>query len=629
MDFELDRGFRIGGWEANPRQLTLTRDETRIRLEPKVMAVLVCLAERPGDVVTRDEFAEAVWTDRVVSDEVLSRNISLLRSQLGDDVREPRFIQTIPGRGYRLIVPVEPPTGIDDSPEQLSQRLWVVVVAVMLTLVLLGLWFGRGVEQLDPRTIVVLPFKNLCGSDAYFSDGLTEEILGALTFVPELKVIARTTTFLITGDDANSIGKQFGAGSILTGSVCLEGTRLKVNARMVDTNEGLVLWSKPYELAMADVFKIQNDISDAVVEELVGTLKIAVTPIPTTDVEAYNLFKRADYNLRRRGEMPVRLSIELYREAIEKDPEFGRAYVGLAEAYLMLPFYAEQDEKPLLDLAREALARAGELGAENSRMHTLLGDIHRKHGQWLEAEQEFRWALEHFPDDSEVRHGYSLLLGQLGYMSEALAASARAVELDPLSPVINQRFAILSFWADDVAGATEFYTRARRYALDRNAIPEAYVAVLLHQGEFTRAVTELKEIQRKKGMPWDWVEPVVDGIRGTADLETAIAALDQAYERGLMSQTTYVGALVVLGRAGKDRPARDLASDRLVATLMRFADQGRYVQAFEAVFAEGAEAVRQHPKFAELVERVGLVDYWQTWGWPSACRWNGSEAVCR
>lgn len=641
MDFDLDKGFRIGGWEANPRQLTITRDETRIRLEPKVMAVLVCLAEHAGDVVTRDEFAETVWKDRIVSDEVLSRNISLLRSQLGDDVREPRFIQTIPGRGYRLIVQVEPPTSIKGSPDQLSQRLWVKVVGVMLAaIVIIQLWpliseqFAEGPGEdsptRDPRRIVVLPFQNLCGSDA-FSDGLTEDILGALTNVPELKVIASTTTFLITGDDADTIGEQFGAGTILTGSVCLEGERLKVTARMEDTNELLLLWSESYEreTTVINVFAIQKAISDAVVEKLVGTLQIPVTPVPTTDLVAYNLFLRADWNLRLRGEVPVRLSIGLYREAIEKDPEFGQAYVGLAEAYLMLPDYAQQDAEPYLDLARAALARADELGAENSRMHALLGGIHRRHGQWLDAEREFSWALQRSPDDPEVLHRYSLLLGQVGFMSEALAASERAVELDPLSPVINQRFAILSFWANDVARATEFYDRARRYALDPMAYPEAYAAVLLNRGEFTKAVTEVKDIQRRKGMSSDWVDPVVDGVRGTTGIETAIAALDQANERGLMSQTTYVGTLFILGRVSADRSAQDLASDRLINALMRFVNQDQYVQVFEAVFAEGAQHVRQHARFAELVERAGLVEYWQTRGWPPACSWNGSEAVCQ
>ena len=130
-------------------------------------------------------------------------------------------------------------------------------------------------------------------------------------------------------------------------------------------------------------------------------------------------------------------------------------------------------------------------------------------------------------------------------------------------------------------------------------------------------------------MSSDWVDPVVDGIRGTTDLETAIAALDQANEQGLMSQTTYVGTLFILGRVSADRSGQDLASDRLINALMRFANEDQYVQVFEAVFAEGAQHVRQHPGFAELVERVGLVDYWQTRGWPPTCSWNGSEAVCQ
>ena len=190
MDFELDKGFRIGGWEVVPRQLTIKRAETAIRLEPKVMDVLVCLAERQGEVVSRDDFAEKVWAGRVVNDEVLSRNISILRAQLGDDVKEIKFIQTIPGRGYRLIIEVEPPTRVEDSPDQLSQQLWIKVVGAMLGVIVVvqvWLWFEDWFDEsplLDPRTNVVLPLKNLCGDDASFSNGLTEEILGALTYVP-------------------------------------------------------------------------------------------------------------------------------------------------------------------------------------------------------------------------------------------------------------------------------------------------------------------------------------------------------------------------------------------------------------------------------------------------------------
>jgi len=136
VNFRLEKGFRIGDWEADPHKLILTREETRISLEPELMAVLVCLAERSGNVVTRDEFPEAAWKDRLVSTEALSHNISLLRSRLGDDDPEPRFIETLADGGYRLIMRVEPPVSVE------SQRLWIKVVGVMLVLIAVILFWS-------------------------------------------------------------------------------------------------------------------------------------------------------------------------------------------------------------------------------------------------------------------------------------------------------------------------------------------------------------------------------------------------------------------------------------------------------------------------------------------------------
>lgn len=135
MNFKLEKGFRIGEWEADPRRFVLTREGTQISLEPELMAVLLCLAERSGKVVTRDEFPEAAWKDHAVSDEVLSKNVSRLRSRLGEDDPEPRFIETIPDGGYRMIMRVEPPASVE------SQRLWIKVVGVMLVaIVIILLW---------------------------------------------------------------------------------------------------------------------------------------------------------------------------------------------------------------------------------------------------------------------------------------------------------------------------------------------------------------------------------------------------------------------------------------------------------------------------------------------------------
>jgi DNA-binding winged helix-turn-helix (wHTH) protein len=219
MSKTLDAGFFVGDFEVRPRQGVMIKSNETIRLEPKVMAILVCLAERQGEVVSRADFAELVWRGRLVSDEVLSRNISVLRSQLGDNARDPDFIETIPTAGYRFLASVRPLEVEGTSSD--SRRPWYLAGAgFILAATLAALFWLTTTSEPTPlptSTVAVLPFQDLsdaAGSD-YFSEGLTDELLVALGRAEGLRVVARTSSYAFKDRDVDVrvIGTTLGAGS--------------------------------------------------------------------------------------------------------------------------------------------------------------------------------------------------------------------------------------------------------------------------------------------------------------------------------------------------------------------------------------------------------------------------------
>lgn len=302
---EIERGFRVGRWEVYPRRNAICRADNTLRLEAKAIQVLVTLARRPGEVVSRREILDEVWQERPVSDEVLSRCISVLRSSLGDDPRDPQYIQTVPRVGYRLVAAVsplvepggEPGASLDDQlvaspPPEAGRRRRVrpapIVALALLATGLAGLavyairdggpgWTPGGPAQAFDDAIAVLPFRNLSTDpeDEYFADGLTDDLITRLSGLGGPKVIARRTALAYKDrpDSARAIGRKLRVTHLVTGTVRISGARLRVTAQLVETRRGLEVWSRVYDATMADAFSVQQGISAAIVEALLPTLE--------------------------------------------------------------------------------------------------------------------------------------------------------------------------------------------------------------------------------------------------------------------------------------------------------------------------------------------------------------------
>ena len=654
-----DAGFVLANWEVRPRHGTLLRRgqgaSEPVRIEPRVMAVLSCLARHVGEVVTREEFSAEVWGGRVVSDEALSRCISLLRHVLADDSREPRFIRTVARIGYTLVPTPTPlagqpaptlapemaaagtplPRQVDWPTLMRNRRLFrtvlVAVGCISLTLVVLFVYSAYRVRPAaegppPPVTrLLVLPFDidEPKGIDRDVGVELADEITDSLAHVERLQIAGRRSadTLAATHTSAVEAGRKLGVDAVLNGSVAAQPGGLRVTARLTATKNERVLWSRVYEREAADMFAVQSSIATAVARELMTLLnREGLAGVPTMepdarDPEAYQLYLRGAHQVRLRGEDSLRRAIDLFSTAARRDPTYARAQIGLASAYALLPSYSYEDPAEMYALAEKALANADRLSHSRSDSAGTRGYLGFMRGQWSAAETAFRTAIVADPNNPEVRQMYSQLLGAVGRIEAALAQVRLAQEIDPLAPVVADRIGILHLWLGRDADAANDAALARELGLDEVAYPETKILLKLHQHDDANAADDLRALQRSLHRSEAWVGPTLEAYRHPEKRPAAIALLDRTLAAGGVSARIYFGSMVLL-----ESPARAL---RGFAALP---DRGG--NDLEFLFSVDAGAVRRDPAFGEFVRNMGIEAYWDRFGWPGACAREGPQITC-
>jgi TolB-like protein/Tfp pilus assembly protein PilF len=278
----------------------------------------------------------------------------------------------------------------------------------------------------------------------YFCDGLSEELINALTQFRDLKVIARTSAFSFRGKDVDvrDIGKKLDVGTILEGSVRKAGNRLRITAQLIDVSGGHHLWSERFDREMEDVFAIQDEITQAIVDKLkprlLGEEKAKLAKRRAVDLEAYNLYLRGRWFRRRWTQEALKKAIEYFEQAIEKEPDYAPAYAGLADCYVVLPIRGPFEPKKTLPKAREAALKALQLDDNLAEAHTSMALIKSYYDRDQESgEREHKRAIELNPGDAFSHQYYAIFLMQMGRHDEAINEAERALELDPLSLFTN------------------------------------------------------------------------------------------------------------------------------------------------------------------------------------------------
>lgn len=444
--------FRLRDHVVHPDLSLIRGPAGEVHVEPKVMAVLQLLASKPEEVVSRAELLDQVWTGTVVTDEAVTRCISELRTALRDDRHAPIYIQTLPKRGYRLLVTPEPVT-------QRNWRAYLPLTAAAALLVGLGVSFGwRLGADGPPPTIAVLPFVTDTGAaeSEYFGEGIAEGLLNTFAELPELDVSARSSCFAeeLRALSPQGAGKNLGADYVLTGDVQRVGATLRVAAELVDVDAGATLWSATIERAATDVFEIQDSIAGAVVEKLgIGVAGSVSVARVASAVDAFDYYLLGRHHLRMRSIDGLRRSAGFFQRAVDADSLCARCYSGLADSYLLLHAYGDVSLAEAVAFAQPAIERALAEDPQLAEAHASQGMLHLDLNDLAKARRALTRAVELNPNYAMANMWLGNVVAQSGRLTEAQRLYKRAQALEPRHPVTNQNLLHSLLMTGDYAAA--------------------------------------------------------------------------------------------------------------------------------------------------------------------------------
>jgi TolB-like protein/DNA-binding winged helix-turn-helix (wHTH) protein/Flp pilus assembly protein TadD len=474
--------FEISDWIVDPSadEICPRGADTATKLEPRMTRLLVCLAESAGQVVSSQRLLEEVWPDVVVGPASIYQSISQLRKILGDTETPPKYIGTVPRKGYRLVVPVrwindatpEPaaalPAAVEEPPppppgsdrrmgrdrrrrprRRLASTTTVVLVLAIAVVMLTGLYFFGGNLSFTPfhgpPSIAVLPFVDMTTEqrDQTFCDGLSEELSSWLAQVPTLRVVARTSAFSFRGksEDVRKIGKELDASHVLEGSVRRTGSQVRVTAQLIDSANGFPIWSTSIDRPFTDVVGIQEEIARSVTEALeVRLSRDAANRLRArqpANSRGYELYLSARQHERERTLASNRLAIELYTEAVRLDPSFALAYTGLASATLNEQYLTTLRIADVEQPVENFLAQAFKLNPELPEAFITRGALRTDQGRLDEALKDLNRAVQLNPNAAGAFAALGRVYRYRGQGRDALSSFDHAMKLDPLDFMLH------------------------------------------------------------------------------------------------------------------------------------------------------------------------------------------------
>jgi len=535
---------RFGVYEADLRAAELRKHGVRIRLQERPFKVLTALLRESGKMVTREELRRELWpADTFVDfDHGINSAVRRLREALSDSADNPRFIETVGRRGYRFIAPVTGVAPLAKEPQAIStatgpestetavamrpaeqvrepapfpglpiarhhhrrQELFYSVAAVVCmvsAIAVLKFWPLKtrpAAEQRAIRSLAVLPLENLSGDSRqdYLSDGLTEAVTTLLAQIGDLRVISRTTAMRYKHPEKTTpeIARELGVDALVEGSVVRSGNHLRLTVQLIQTSNDRHIWANSYDRELEDVVSLEGELS----REIAGQIRIRLTPEQletftqkrTVDPEAYALYLQGRYYWYQRNEESLTRAIGYFEQAIARDEKFAPAYAGLADTYLVMPFFKfSTDERASYERAEVAAAKA--LALDPRSADSLKSDACVKlYKDWdyKGAEREFQQALVLNPNHATAHQWYAELLSKEGRYQEALVEINRALQLDPLSAIMHHQAAGVLHGARQYPQALSEYRRSLE--LDPNLYVNYFGMYLVYRrmGDYEHAI---------------------------------------------------------------------------------------------------------------------------------------------
>lgn len=559
--------YEFGPFRVDSHERAVRRNGKLLSLTPKAFDTLLVLIQNPGRILAKHEIMKEVWYDTAVEESNLARNVSTLRKVLGDEPDQPKYIETIPWRGYRFVSEVR----------ELREEAEII------------------------DSLAVLPFVNESNDpDAeYLSDGITESLIHKLSLLRSLKVMSRQSVYQYKVHkqkedlpEAKKVGLELGVRAVLTGHIRLVNNTVQIGVELVDAGDNRHLWGAQYNRPLSSIVTLQETISQQIAEQLKLTLtgrdKQRLAKPETENPEAYELYLKGRHVINRITLDNLQKGVELFKQAIEKDPDYALAYTGLLDCYVLLSLPVE---------ARKAASKALELDPTLGEAHASLG-FYKFLYDWdfSGAEQEFRQAIELTPNCASSHGRYATYLGVMGRHEEALREATRARELDPIS-MIGAPGGVL-FLARDYNGAIDAGLRALELdpnnAIAYNGLGQVYSL----KGMLKKALAQFEKSSKLMGG-----NPTVD-----ANIQARIA-----FAYAVAGQRTE--ALKIAEEISRPQGGTSYNIACIYAAL------GENNRAFEhlesAYYARSPEIVmlkvdpcldnlRSDPRFQDLLVRIGL-----------------------
>jgi DNA-binding winged helix-turn-helix (wHTH) protein/TolB-like protein len=544
MGEQTDDFYEFGRFRLKSDERVLLRGEEFVPLTPKAFDILLALLENDGRIVRKDDLMKKVWPDTFVEEGNLTQNVSMLRKALGESANGPQFIETVPRRGYRFVAPVSRGNGTGEQvlevvtsilPEPLSAPppppirpnlvdrpattrfgLWAFlsrrVLAVVLTLAailatVIAITYLSGGEKAGASTaaiqsIAVLPFVDDSpnAESEYLDDEIAESLVNSLTKLPKLRVVPRSVMVSYKGRnvDPRVVGQELNVRAVVTGRVRRHGDTISIQAELIDLDNVSQIWGQHYDRRLADMLLVQEEISRDIFENLRMRLNVE----EQKQLEAYRLYLKGRNSWNKRTPEGLQQGINFFQQAINTDPNYAAAYAGLADCYNMQVIYGVHEPKDGFPKAKEAAIKALEIDDTLAEAHSSLAFIKfRWDRDRVEAEREFRLAIQHKPTYAPAHQWYSSYLVALERFDEAIAEAKRTSELEPLSFTASSHLGWILYLSGKNDEAIAQCTKI--LSLDPNSFPARRYLGLAYQqkGMYPQAIAEFQKGVKISGSP--------------------------------------------------------------------------------------------------------------------------------
>jgi TolB-like protein/DNA-binding winged helix-turn-helix (wHTH) protein/Tfp pilus assembly protein PilF len=650
---------RFGTYELSLQSGEVRKAGVRIRVQQQPFKVLEVLLEHPGEAVTREELRSRVWPNESFGDFDQAVNIAIakLRSALGDSADNPRYIETLPKRGYRFIADVwfvdadgrvrrpesvsagspetepgrQPPANVlavppvtepvtefrpepqnlasavaPHRPKRLGPRALMALAALAILAILSVLFFRARARAPAIRSLAVLPLENLSGdaSQNYFSDGMTDELITDLAQISALRVISRTSVMVYRGarKPLPQIARELHVDAVVEGTVLRVGDRVRITAQLIDAASDKHLWSQSYEGELRDTLALQDRVARAIAEQIRINLtpreQAALKSVRVVNPEAYESYLKGRFFWNKRTAEGLRVALAYFNQAIEEDPNYAQAYSGLADTYALLGDwqYAVMIPTQAYPKARAAALKAVQLDSALGEAHNSLAFVLDGFDWDLDAGgKEFRRAIELSPGYATAHHWYAWHLALLGRYDEAIVEMKKAENLDPLSLIINADLAELLV----IAHSYDESVKQSRKTIEMDP-------------NFAMAHNQLGQAYLQQHLYDQALPELQKAVQLSAESPTCIANLARAY--ALSGQRD--AALKLLdGLKATSTPGYSRASE-IAAIYVSLGDTNEAMTWLEKGYTErfnpgvlirpGFDPLRSDPRFRELAHRIGL-----------------------